>query len=95
MVVVIVTGDGVVAFSFTWKYFYRPALLSPFHLEVIAEVVVAKADSAVVTFPEYAVLSFFAEHPLVRRQRDVVATFLIICAPASAPREAIRWENHT
>ena len=62
------------------------------HLEVVAEVVIAETDSAVVTFPEYAMLPFFAENPLVRRQRDIVATLLIICAPASAPREAIRWE---
>ena len=84
MVVVIVTGAGVVAFSFTWKYFYRPAL-SPFHLEVIAEVVVAKADSAVVTFPEDAVLPLFAEHPLFWGQRDVVTALLVISAPTATP----------
>ena len=85
MVVVIVTGDGVVAFSFTWKYFYRPALLSPFHLEVIAEVVVAKADSAVVTLSEDAVLPLFAEHPLFWSQRHVVTALLVISAPTATP----------
>ena len=85
MVVVIVTGAGVVAFSFTWKYFFRPALLPPFHLEVIAEVVVAKADSAVVTFPEDAVLPLFAENPLFWSQRDVVTALLVISAPTATP----------
>ena len=75
----------------------REFYLSPLvviHLEVIAEVIIAEADSAVVTFPEDTVLPFFAEHPLVRRQRDIVATLLIICAPASTPREATRKEHH-
>ena len=59
------------------------------HLEVVAEVVIAETDSAVVTFPKDAMLPFFAEHPLVWRERDIVATFLIVGAPTSAPRETI------
>ena len=55
------------------------------HLEVVAEVLIAEADSAVVTFPEYAMLSIFAEDPLVWCKRNIVATLLIICAPASTP----------
>ena len=62
-----------------------PLYFPSFHLEVIAEVVVAKADSAVVTFPEDAVLPLFAEHPLFWSQRHVVTALLVISAPTATP----------
>ena len=64
------------------KVFIHPIFI---HLEVIAEVLVAEADSAVVTFPEDAVLPLFAENPLFWSQRDVVTALLVISAPTATP----------
>ena len=67
------------------KVFIHPIFI---HLEVIAEVLVAEADSAVVTFPKHAMLPFLTEDTLVRGQRDIVTTLLIFGAPTPSPREA-------
>ena len=60
------------------------------NLEVVAEVVLAEADGAVMALPKHAVLAALAGHPRLVVDGEVVAALLVLGAPAPLPGKAGR-----